>query len=287
MILRCCWRSSTASRPAHRASADFPVPARPPSDRMPISGSSSRSMARRCSADRPFSPKTSRSPRTSFISPLPVTRPRAEPRSEWMTRPVLTGMSCTSRVCMTSFSYSSLIWLEPRVISSMPVQPESTASSCRYSSARSPIDAALTRSGRSLETTVTLSPSLARFIATARMRESLSPSCSPDGSTDMLEWFSSTRRLPPSPTGIGKSSRSCLTRSSSRSRRAWRAKYPISGSLRLDSSSAITTTGSTTACSAKRKIALGSDRRTEVSSTYVHSAWSAPAMLRCEPFWSI
>ncbi len=75
----------------------------------------------------------------------------------------------------------------------MPVQPESTASSARYSSASRPIEAALTRIGRSFETTVTSRPSCARFSATARMRESLSPSCSPLGSTDVLEWLSSTR----------------------------------------------------------------------------------------------
>ena len=63
-----------------------------------------------------------------------------------------------------------------------------------------------------------------RFSATARMRESLSPSCSPEGSTDMLEWFSSTRRDPPLPTAIGKSRRSCCTRNSSRLRRACLAK---------------------------------------------------------------
>ena len=63
---------------------------------------------------------------------------------------------------------------------------------------------------------MTSTPSFARFSATARMRESLSPSCSPLGSTDGLEWLSSTRSVPPSPTGIGKSSRSCSTRSSSR-----------------------------------------------------------------------
>ena len=108
------------------------------------------------------------------------------------------------------------------------------------------------------------------------MRESLSPSCSPLGSTDGLEWFSSTRSDPPSPTGIGKSSRSCSTRSSSRIRSDWRAKYPISGSLRFASSSVMTTTGRTTACSANRNSARGSDRSTEVSSTYVRSDCATP-----------
>ncbi len=107
----------------------------------------------------------------------------------------------------------------------MPVQPLSTASSARYSSACSPMEAAFTRSGMSFETTVTARPSVDRFSATARIRESLSPSCRPFGSADMLEWLSSTRSVPPdSPTSMGKSSRSCSSRSWSRRRRACRAK---------------------------------------------------------------
>ena len=41
------------------------MPARPPSETIPTSGSSSRSSATRCSADRPCRPNASRSPRTS------------------------------------------------------------------------------------------------------------------------------------------------------------------------------------------------------------------------------
>ena len=63
--------------------------------------------------------------------------------------------------------------------SAMPVQPDSTASSARYSSAASPTADALTRIGRSLETSVTSAPSAARLRATARMRVSLSPSRKP------------------------------------------------------------------------------------------------------------
>ena len=48
----------------------------------------------------------------------------------------------------------------------MPVQPESTASSARYSSASRPTADALTRIGRSLLTTVTSKPSADRFLAT-------------------------------------------------------------------------------------------------------------------------
>ena len=109
-------------------------------------------------------------------------------------------------------------------ISEMPVQPESTACSARYSSAVMPSDAALTRMGRSFETTVTSCPSFAMFIAMARMRLSLSPSRMPEGSTVGSVLLSSTRSVPPSPTGTGKSSRPCSTRSSSRWRSACRAK---------------------------------------------------------------
>src|ERR1700733_1696587 len=66
----------------------------------------------------------------------------------------------------------------------MPVQPESAGSSARYSWAVSPIAAAFTRSGRSLLTRTTLSPSAARLRATERMRVSLSPRRNPAGSTD-------------------------------------------------------------------------------------------------------
>ena len=54
-------------------------------------------------------------------------------------------------------------------------------------SAARPTDAAFTRIGRSFETTVTARPSAARFTATAKMRESLSPTCKPLGRTDWLE----------------------------------------------------------------------------------------------------
>ena len=57
--------------------------------------------------------------------------------------------------------------------STKPVQPESVASSLRYSSASSPTTPALRRSGRSLVTTTTSRPSRPRLSATARMRWSL------------------------------------------------------------------------------------------------------------------
>src|ERR1700729_1848747 len=63
----------------------------------------------------------------------------------------------------------------------IPVQPESAGSSARYSWAVSPIEAALTRSGRSLLTRTTSSPSASRLRATDRIRVSLSPSRNPGG----------------------------------------------------------------------------------------------------------
>ncbi len=70
--------------------------------------------------------------------------------------------------------------------------------SARYSSASSPTAEALMRSGRSLETSVTRLPSLARLRATARMRVSLSPRRKPDGRDAASVWLSSTRMVPPS-----------------------------------------------------------------------------------------
>ena len=95
MTLRCWRRSMTASRPAHSASADFPVPARPPMLTMPISGSSSRSSATRCSADRPCRPNASRSPRTSWTCLSGRTRPGALalPLALHSTSPVWQGKS--------------------------------------------------------------------------------------------------------------------------------------------------------------------------------------------------
>ena len=81
----------------------------------------------------------------------------------------------------------------------MPVQPVESATGCmRYSSAASPTEAAFTRSGMSLVTSVTARPSAAMFRATARMRESLLSTRNPAGNADRSEWFSSTCSVPPS-----------------------------------------------------------------------------------------
>ena len=60
--------SSTASRPAARASTLLPVPAGPPMATMPTSWSASRSMAMRCSAERPCTSNSVRSPRTRWTA---------------------------------------------------------------------------------------------------------------------------------------------------------------------------------------------------------------------------
>ena len=267
MIFLCSRFSSTASSPAHKARALFPVPARPPSETIPMVGSCNMSMASRCSALRPCNPNRSRSPRTSSMFFGPTTRANAEPRSECTTRLVFRGRSSTRTVRSSSFSYSFCISSPDNEISATPVHPESVASSARYSSAASPMLDALTRSGRSFDTTTTSSPSFDRLSATDRIRVSLSPRRSPDGRAESLVWLSSTRSVPPSPIAIGMSRRSCVTRKLSRNRRACRAKYPSSGSLRFFSNSDTTTTGRTTSCSANRNIARGSDNRTDVSNT--------------------
>src|SRR5947199_304010 len=84
---------------------------------------------------------------------------------------------------------------------------------------------ALTRSGMSLLIRMTSLPSAASARATDRIRLSLESLRKPGGSTAGSAWLSSTRRVPPaSLTGTGSSSRPLATRSSSSSRRHWRAK---------------------------------------------------------------
>src|SRR5665647_1035149 len=130
-----------------------------------------------------------------------------------------------SASAIDSCSQSVAICCSVTSSSSIPVKPESTASSARYSSARRPTAEAFTRIGRSLDTTVTSAPAAARFAATARMRVSLSPSRNPSGSTPGSVRPSSTRSEPPSvPSGIGQSRPPWAIRRSSSSRRADRAK---------------------------------------------------------------
>src|SRR4029077_19877915 len=230
--------------------------------------------ATRCSALRPRRPKASRSPRTSCTDLSGRTRPRALPLAEVRTSPVWQGRSRAASCSKGPDSYSCSTSQADRSSADLPVQPESTGSSARYSCAARPIEAALTRSGRSLLTSTTSSPSAARLRATDRMRESLSPSRNPAGSTVGSEWLSSTFTVPTSaPTGSSASSLPCSMRRSSRCRRAWRAKYPSSGWFRLASSSVMTTIGRTPLCSSKRVIAAGSASRTLVSSTYVRRPW--------------
>ena len=141
-----------------------------------------------------------------------------------MIRPVLTGTSAVALKVTGPPSYRSLTSSSEAEMLTVPVQPESFTSSLRYSSACRPMAEAFTRMGRSLETTVTSRPSNAKFWATARIRESLSPERKPWGRTSVEMWFSSTRRLPPSePSGTGRFSEPCSTRSSSSRRRALRA----------------------------------------------------------------
>ena len=146
----------TGSSPAHSASADLPVPARPPSETMPISSSISRSSAIRCSADRPRSPNASRSPRTTLTCLSGVTRASADPlggvqHQPGVARAVHGPRRSRSGRCGRACRPGSA----PTSSSAIPVQPDGTMSCARYSSAVRPTAAALTRSGMSLVTSVT------------------------------------------------------------------------------------------------------------------------------------
>ena len=168
-----CAASSTASSPAASASTLLPVPALPPRLTMPISGSASRSMATRCSAERPRTSNTAASVRTRCSRLSAWTRARADCEPACSARPVWQGRSRAAARSATRSSYSSSISPGSTSSSVKPVQLVSAASSLRYSSAASPTMLAFRRSGRSLVTTATSAPSLARLRATARMRWSL------------------------------------------------------------------------------------------------------------------
>jgi hypothetical protein len=282
---RCVRCSTTASSPAASASTLLPVPARPPRLTMPIDGSASTSMARRCSAERPRTPKRLRSPRTRCARLSAWTRARAEPDpfpTACRTRPVWQGSSrgpttsegTTSEGRSTTRSAnSSSRTAVPTSSSHQPVQPSSTANSLRYSSAPRPATEARSRSGRSFDTTTASAPSAARLRATARMRWSLSAPRNASGRPAASAWFSSMRTVPPcSLTATASVSEPCSSRRSSSSRRARRAAHPSSGWWRFASSSASTTIGSTTSCSSKRRTASGSASRTDVSRTYVRTS---------------
>ena len=65
----CCLRSNTASNPAHRASADLPVPALPPSETIPIS--EEKSVTEEKKSEPQLEPKSE-----------PQLEPQLEPKSE-------------------------------------------------------------------------------------------------------------------------------------------------------------------------------------------------------------
>ncbi len=185
-----------------------------------------------------------------------------------MTRLVLIGRSCTSRVDMLSVSYRSDICSLERSSSAMPgpagVDGLLGAVLLGGEADRGRLDAQrqVLRDDRDVEAVVG---------EVERDREDAGvvvAELQPGGQHRHVRVVElDAQRTAASPTAIGKSRRSCWMRSSSRLRSAWRAKYPISGSWRFASSSVTTTTGSTTECSANRKIDFGSLSRTEVSST--------------------
>ena len=183
----------------------------------------SRSAARR---ERPCRPKTSRSPRTRRTALSPVTRPSAEPRSEWMTRPVCTGRS------LRAARSTALALVQPVDLarsetssSAMPVHVGVDGLLGAVLLGGEADGGGLDPQRQVLGDDVTSRPSLARFSATARMRESLCRLRSPDGSTGRSAWLSSTRSEPPGRRRrSGSRGARARMRSSSRMRRACRAK---------------------------------------------------------------
>ena len=198
MTLRCWRRSMTASRPAHSASADLPVPgpAAQADDadlvvEQQVEGDPLLGGPRRAGRKPP-----------GRRAPAGPACPAGPGRARWRcrccsTRPVWQGCSRAASSRARRVSYSSSMSALPTDNSAMPVQPESTGSSARYSCASKPTEAAFTRSGTSLLTRTTSWPSLARLRATERIRVSLSPSRKPAGRTAASMWLSSTRRVPP------------------------------------------------------------------------------------------
>jgi hypothetical protein len=179
-----------ASRPAQSAERDLPVPARPPSETMPIDSSSSRSSADAAArrTDRGV-PNASRSPRTSLTVLSGLTR-RAPSRAT-SGSPVRCGRAGAPPPPPRAPRRRT----GPATCSSV-----SSRSPCRSTSGRWPGRAgtrprrdpprpALTRSGMSLLTSVTSRPSAASPSATERIRVSFESLRKPCGSTLWSAWF--------------------------------------------------------------------------------------------------
>ena len=167
--------SSTASRPAASASTLLPVPAWPPRLTMPTVGSASRSMAMRCSAERPAHVEQ-RAVAAHEVDALVGVHP-AERR--------LRARRAARRRCCTAGRGPRRgrrrACVEQLVDRRRPRRRarRSRSSWCRWPARcgtrrrRGRRCDAFSRSGRSLVTTVTSRPSAARLRATARMRWSL------------------------------------------------------------------------------------------------------------------
>ena len=193
MTLLCCWRSSTCSSPAHSAIADLPVPALPPRETIPISGSSSRSSATRCSAERPWTPNASRCRGRGGCACRRVTRPSAL-ELPVSTSPVWQGSSASrprrtrpGRLRRRRTACRS----RPRDLdSAMPVQPTGPRPA-RGTPPPRPTAPALTRSGMSLVTSVT-DRTPRQVQRTGEDAVVVGVGAEPGGSTAGSTWLSST-----------------------------------------------------------------------------------------------
>ena len=193
--------------PPDRRTARAPTcrcrPCRPATRCRPRS-SSSRSSATRCSAERPRSPNTSRSPRTSWTRLLgvdPAERGELPPSSR---SPVWHGRSRAASRSISPSANSASIVVGGDLDLGHPGPAGGDHVLRVVLVGGQPTAAALTRSGMSLLTNVTRLPSAARLSAQVRMRESLVSVRKPAGSTVGSVWLSSTCSVPPCvPTGIG------------------------------------------------------------------------------------
>ena len=131
---------------------------------MPTSGSSRRSRAIRCSATAAVQAErvavAAHQPDLLVGADPPET---ASPRRE-QDEAGVAGQLGGAGVLDAAALVELVELLDGTSSSAMPVQPESTPCSARYSSASRPHADALTRIGRSLETIVTSQPSSARFL---------------------------------------------------------------------------------------------------------------------------
>ncbi len=238
---------------------------------MPISGSSSRSRATRCSADRPWMPNASRSPRTSCTCLSAVTRPSPLPLSDTRTRPVWHGRSRASwqveRARLVQRVQVDALDLELAHAGPAGLERELGAVLLGDQADRGRLDPHRQVLGHDRDV-VALVGEVAGHRQDAGVVVAEAESGRQRGRVGVVE-------LDPDRAALVADRQGFVERAVQRpggrrgsAGRCGRSSRAL-GSCRLPSSSVITTTGMTTSCSWKRLTALGSASRTLVSRTYV------------------